>query len=156
MEELEEIKKPEPAVCGWYDMVKQFHGAFGHPIADSIRPMYDDRRKVRARWLLEEVLEFHKEPDVVDQVNELIDLIYFTLGIFVEMGVDPTELFDAVHWANMNKLWPDGKPRYDTYGKILKPTYYESPRYDIEEILNRRMKEHEKKLQQELGDDVPF
>ena len=59
----------------------------------------------------EEVDEFVESTNVVDQADAMIDLIYFALGTLVEMGVRPAPLFDIVHNANMQKLWPDGAPR---------------------------------------------
>lgn len=63
---------------------------------------------------------------LVDEVDALIDLLYFTYGSFVMMNVDPTEVFNLVHQANMGKLFPDGKPRYhEVTGKVLKPENWE-------------------------------
>ncbi len=42
------------------------------------------------------------------------------------MGVDPYELFNTVHKANMGKIFPDGKAHFDPVThKILKPGYLE-------------------------------
>ena len=38
------------------------------------------------------------------------------------MGVDPEEVFEIVHRANMGKIFPDGKAHFDPVThKILKP-----------------------------------
>lgn len=67
------------------------------------------------------------ENPLVEQVDALIDLLYFTYGSFVLMGVDPTEIFNLVHQANMGKLFPDGQPHYHPKtGKVLKPENWES------------------------------
>lgn len=64
--------------------------------------------------------------DIVSQADALIDLLYFTYGTFVLMGVNPMPLFEIVHKANMGKLFADGKPRYDKItGKVLKPDNWE-------------------------------
>ena len=56
------------------------------------------------------------------QVDALLDLLYFTYGSFVLLGVDPTALFGIVHQANMGKLFPDGTVHHDPVtGKVLKP-----------------------------------
>lgn len=63
---------------------------------------------------------------LVAQSDALIDLLYFTYGSFVLMKVDPTEMFDLVHQANMGKLFPDGKVHYhEVTGKVLKPDNWE-------------------------------
>lgn len=59
---------------------------------------------------------------LVDQVDALIDLLYFTYGSFSLLGVDPEPIMEIVHQANMVKLFPDGKPHYDPVtNKVLKP-----------------------------------
>ena len=73
------------------------------------------------------------EVSLVGQVDALIDTLYFTYGSFVLMGVDPEQLFDIVHRANMGKIFPDGKAHFDPVThKILKPDDWE------EKIRSRR------------------
>ncbi len=81
---------------------------------------------------------------LVDEVDALIDLLYFTYGSFVQMAVDPTEIFAIVHQANMGKLFPDGKPHYHPEtGKVLKPANWEqecAPEEKIKELLKKQKK----------------
>lgn len=81
---------------------------------------------------------------LVDQVDALIDLLYFTYGSFSLLGVDPTELFNIVHEANMGKLFEDGKPRYhEVTHKVLKPDDWEqrfAPEPKIKAELERQKK----------------
>lgn len=59
---------------------------------------------------------------LTQQVDALVDLLYFTYGSFVLLGVDPKPLLEIVHQANLGKLFPDGKPHYDPVThKVLKP-----------------------------------
>ncbi|MBL1228870.1 HAD family hydrolase [Enterococcus sp. BWB1-3] len=85
------------------------------------------------------------EEVLVDQVDALIDLLYFTYGSFSLLGVDPTELFTIVHEANMGKLFEDGKPRYhEVTHKVLKPDDWEekyAPELKIKAELERQKKE---------------
>ena len=76
---------------------------------------------------VEKIIASKKQVEpLVDEVDALIDLLYFTYGSFVMMNVDPTEVFNLVHQANMGKLFPDGKPRYhEVTGKVLKPENWE-------------------------------
>lgn len=63
---------------------------------------------------------------LIDEVDGLIDLLYFTFGSFVMMGIDPEPLFNIVHQANMGKIFPDGEPHYhEITGKVLKPDNWE-------------------------------
>lgn len=82
---------------------------------------------------------------LVGQVDALIDILYFVMGSFVEMGVKPYQLFKIVHAANMGKLWPDGKPRYrEIDGKIMKPVNWESdfaPEPKLREEIKRQIAE---------------
>lgn len=64
---------------------------------------------------------------LVEQVDALVDLLYFTYGSFSLLGVEPTPIFSIVHEANMGKLFPDGKPRYHPVThKVLKPDNWEA------------------------------
>jgi predicted HAD superfamily Cof-like phosphohydrolase len=152
---------PEIGACDWYDMVREFHQAFNHPAPDNINEMHLDRRKYRAIWMAEEIVEFVGAEELVDQVDSMLDLIVFALGTLVEMGVDPRELFDEVHYANIQKLWPDGKPRYREDNKLMKPASWEPPQYMMHKILNQRLKAEEQahldKIKAGLEeDDIPF
>lgn len=80
---------------------------------------------------------------LVSQVDALIDLLYFTYGSFVLMGVDPKPLFDTVHEANMGKIFPDGKAHFDPVThKILKPDHWEdqfAPEPHLKRELDRQI-----------------
>lgn len=81
---------------------------------------------------------------LVAQVDALADLLYFTYGSFVLLGVDPKPIMEIVHRANMGKLFPDGKPHYDPKtNKVLKPANWEkdfAPEAKIKEELLRQTK----------------
>lgn len=81
---------------------------------------------------------------LVEQVDALTDLLYFTYGSFSLLGVEPTEIFSIVHEANMGKLFPDGKPRYHPVThKVLKPENWEkdfAPEPKIKAELERQRK----------------
>lgn len=63
---------------------------------------------------------------LTDEVDALIDLLYFTYGSFVMMGIHPEPIFDIVHQANMGKVFPDGEAHYHPEtGKVLKPKNWE-------------------------------
>ncbi|MEQ9764125.1 Cof-type HAD-IIB family hydrolase [Streptococcus jiangjianxini] len=85
----------------------------------------------------------HPETPLVGEVDALTDLLYFTYGSFVLMGVDPKPFFDIVHEANMGKIFPDGKAHYDSHThKILKPDDWEkkfAPEPAIKKELDRQI-----------------
>jgi predicted HAD superfamily Cof-like phosphohydrolase len=69
-----------------------------------------------------------------EYVKELVDLLYVTIGGFVELGVDAEAVWNAVHASNMSKV--DGtlgpiQRRSD--GKVIKPLGWKAP--DIAALL---------------------
>lgn len=75
---------------------------------------------------------------LVGQVDALTDMNYFVYGTFTEIGIDPNPIFNIVHQANMSKLFPDGKPHYNEFGKVIKPDSWVAPESLIEEEVNRQ------------------
>lgn len=55
--------------------------------------------------------------------SELVDLIYVTVGTFVELGIDPQPVWAAIHAANMQK---EAAP--DFGGKAVKPDGWQKPK----------------------------
>ena len=88
------------------------------------------------------------EISMVGQVDALIDTLYLTYGSFVLMGVDPEEVFEIVHRANMGKIFPDGQAHFDEVThKILKPDDWEekyAPEPAIQKELERQIKAYQK------------
>ena len=85
---------------------------------------------------------------MVGQVDALIDTLYLTYGSFDLMGVDPEEVFEIVHRANMGKIFPDGQAHFDEVThKILKPEDWEekyAPEPAIQKELERQIKAYQK------------
>lgn len=120
--------------------VREFHKAFNHPIADKPTLLSFKRKNFRYDLMKEELDEFMGAigcpPNVlIDEIDALIDLLYFTYGTLVEMGIDAEEMFDIVQECNMNKLGPDGKPIYRDDGKVLKPDGWVGPEEKIKNLL---------------------
>lgn len=62
----------------------------------------------RRTWLAEEVMEYGdavSNEDSVEIIDALADLLYFTFGTAVSLGIDLEEFFNAVHEANMEKFF---------------------------------------------------
>lgn len=141
---------PETGTCDYYGMVRAFHKAVGHPAPDTIHPLTKKDRIFRCNLMAEEVIELAAEENMVEQVDALIDLLYFTFGCFALMGIDPKELFDVVHQSNMGKLWPSGEFKYNEKGKVVKPPTWERPEPQIHKILVERLNK------QDADDKIPF
>lgn len=79
-----------------YELVLQFQKAFGHSYNPSENPgdwrsLVGKDRVDRGKWMAEEVMEYivAGEADQIDQVDALVDLLYFILGTFVMIGFNP-------------------------------------------------------------------
>ncbi|MCA1244925.1 hypothetical protein LC092_21000 [Stappia stellulata] len=126
----------EPLLEAW-KLVRDFQIAMGEPAPELPGSLDGERRKLRADWMREELSEFIGADVLVDQVDSIIDLIYFALGTLCEMGVPPHEAFNAVHAANLRKLGEDGRPLFSTRGRIKKPEGWLGPETEIGEYLDR-------------------
>lgn len=121
--------------------VRDFQFAFESPVSDIPIQLEPDRKLARSSWMLEKLSEFLKAIPIEDEADALIDLFYLIMGTFVEMGINPQPLFEIVHEANMGKLWPDGKPRFNRQGKIRKPADWDNPEpYLMGEIQKQRVR----------------
>lgn len=119
-----------------WEMVREFHKKFNHPVEDEPTMMKNERAIKRYNWMKEEIDEFLEADEIVEQADAMIDVIYFALGTLVEMGVKPAKLFEIVQEANMSKLWEDGKPHYAKDGKTIKPKSWIDPHPRLEEAIN--------------------
>jgi len=113
-----------------YEMVYEFHEAFGAKVGDDSRPGFcnADDSALRLKLIQEEFREVSEEIEKGDNpvniVKELVDLLYVVYGTGVTMGIDLDEAFRIVHESNMTKLGEDGKPIYREDGKVLKGPNY--------------------------------
>lgn len=121
-----------------WEAVREFQIKFGHPVAEKPIMLKKERAQKRYNWMLEEINEFLEADEIVEQADAMIDVIYFALGTLVEMGIKPDTLFDIVQSANMSKLWPDGKPHYNSDGKTIKPATWEDPHVKLEEEIKKQ------------------
>lgn len=125
-----------------FDKVRAFHLAFGHPAPDVPTLIPPSRVEQRHGFSVEENDEFKDATTIWDQADAALDKLYFALGDLVELGVDPSPLFDIVQAANMAKLGPDGKPiPHPTIpGKSGKPAGWVKPEPWLEAEVRRQMR----------------
>ncbi len=120
-----------------FEMVRDFHTAFGQRVGENPEFPHWDERELRKKLMKEEFNEYNKAEDNDDIVNlavELADIIYIACGTAVSYGIPLDEVFNAIHAANMNKL-VDGKVIRREDGKIKKPEGWQPA--DIEGILKK-------------------
>ncbi len=122
----------------WWHQVREFHIKFQHPHRESPVFMETERAHKRYNWMQEELDEFIGAQGLVDQVDALIDLMYFAVGTLVEMGVKPDEIFEIVHRANMTKL-DNGTPLFKADGKTAKPKDWQDPAEQIQQVLEEHI-----------------
>jgi predicted HAD superfamily Cof-like phosphohydrolase len=120
------------------EAVKEFHKIFGLPVGETITLLREERVELRANWLTEEIDEFRCAKNMTEQLDAIADLIYFAIGVFVEMGVDGSKVFELVHEANMTKLDSEGKPLYEN-NKVTKPEGWTSPYQRIDFWLHKEL-----------------
>lgn len=135
-----------------YEMVKEFHEKFGHPVADEPTVLADvNFEYMRLELIREELVELYEAcgydakhlkeapvlkwdgTDIVAVADALADLEYVVNGMALNMGINLPDVVKEVHRSNMTKLGADGKPIYREDGKILKGPDYEEPK--LMEIL---------------------
>jgi predicted HAD superfamily Cof-like phosphohydrolase len=107
--------------------IKKFQITFEHPVANKPQRIEAGRKLVRLSWMQEELDEYREANTIYDEVDALIDALYFILGTFVEMGIQPQPIFDIVQKANMDKVWPDGLVHKKPDGKTIKPEGWQAP-----------------------------
>ncbi len=125
------LKEAQAAVC-------DFSRAFNLPISRAPTQLGHDRVALRAKWMKEEIEEFVQAESIVDQADAIADLIYYALGVLVEMGIDGSRIFEIVHTANMAKRRAGGLPQYEQDGKVAKPEGWTSPKTAIQQWLTKR------------------
>lgn len=143
-------------------IVREFHEAFGHPIAEApALPAMADRL-LRVRLIAEELCEFARAcgvrlsldsgttegdemvnvdadkfmtPDLVEAADALGDLRYVIDGGNLIFGFPGDAVLAEIHRSNMSKLGADGKPVYRDDRKVMKGPSYTPP--DIAAVLAR-------------------
>ena len=122
-----------------YQLVKQFQQIAQQPVSCEPKKLDLDRVRIRAKWMQEELDEFCTADSIYSQADALTDLLYYLMGAFVEMGIEPSCLFRVVHSANMRKLQNQSAVIKDADGKVLKPEMWEHPDSEIEHVINRHV-----------------
>lgn len=106
-------------------------------------PMPEDEVGFWVGTIKEELEEFedaYRAGDFPDQIDSVIDLLYFGVGALVRMGLPSAvsrEIFNAVHEANMTKQKGQKKERdVQHQNDAVKPEGWQSPEFRIMQILD--------------------
>ena len=76
---------------------------------------------------------------MTEVASELADLLYVVYGTAEELGIPLDKVFNAIHQANMRKVWDDGTVHRNEYGKVIKPPKFEKA--DIRKVLYGKLDE---------------
>lgn len=128
-----------------FDSVGEFHRKFGLPVAGVIPlDVIDDESFLfRYQFLLEELQELiqaHRDRDLVGVADALADLVYVALGTAHMYGIPFDEVFAEVQRANLSKERTSGSTdRRSKRGSdldVVKPEGWRPP--DISDVLSQK------------------
>lgn len=106
---------------------------FKKTLADELKEVEEIENKLKAGDLPEEVLT-----DVADWLG---DIIVYCLSEMRKYGLDPAIVLGIIMSSNMSKLGPDGKPIYDSYGKVLKGPNYWRPEPALQRYIGAAIRQ---------------
>lgn len=107
-----------------FDDVKAFHQAMGHKLPAQPDALNQEEIRERLGYFLEELVELEAAEELVEQVNELVDIVYLALGALANIGIRPGKIWQIVHESNMAKIPVPGE-------KPIKPDWWAGPAMDI-------------------------
>lgn len=128
--------------------VLDFHETYGAYVGPNPQALPTDRVELRIGLIKEEFVDelipALESGDALEAYDAALDIIYVTLGLLVEMGMDAEPGFDEVQRSNMSKLGADGLPiisrgiEQDGFpaGKVLKGPNYFKP--DLAKVLKNQ------------------
>ena len=107
----------------------------------SLKPLSYEELSISKKCLAEELSEFDEaafSSDIVGQVDALVDLMYFAIGVAYKLGLTPEQIHAccmAVHAANMDKKRGINAKRATGAADATKPEGWVGPEARIKEIL---------------------
>lgn len=130
---------------------EQYEAGNGYAPADRLyQGSLMEWRANDAKNAIELIFSFVQAPSTEEQIHELRRIMDWILVQAAIVGADLYPYFLLAHDSNMSKLWPDGKPRYNSDGKLRKPETFVSPISQMENMMLNDLS------RQEQEDDIPF
>jgi len=112
-----------------FELAGDFMEAFGQEVKTEAEFPDFSTRELRLELIREEYEELEEaieNRDLVEVADALTDLLYVIYGAGHAFGIDLDACYTEVHYSNMSKLGPDGKPLYRDDGKVMKgPEFWE-------------------------------
>ena len=113
--------------------VEEFHEKYGLEYKDPIsRHLLPEEKEFRARCMLEEIQEYIAAKTLEEEVDALIDLIYFALGTSYRHGFNFYDGWREVHRANLSKVRTPSKDcsKREFELDVIKPEGWKAPELD--------------------------
>ena len=123
---------------GYCETVKEFTSLQGLNLPTKPIFMNEEQTEFIQDMVESEMDELQDAKNVVDQVDALVDAMYYICDCAVKMGVNLDPIFQLVHDANMRKV-TDGKLNKDERGKVQKPEGWYGPEDEIRKELSKQM-----------------
>ena len=141
--EVEGVRIEPLGIGAAFSDVQRFHRTFDHPAPGQPFKQTNRAARQRGKWIKEEVKELGDAMTLVDQADAYLDIVYFAIGGLVELGVEPSRLWEIVHTANMAKVQPDGSVKRDPENgnKVVKPEGWEPPEPKLAAEIHRQVVE---------------
>ena len=120
-----------------FSKVGIFMKTFGQDVKNEPSFSTDKINKLRVDLIkeeLEELNEAMKNKDLLEVADALTDILYVTYGAGHAFGIDLDKCFNEVQNSNMSKLDSNGKPIYNSDGKVMKGPNYFKP--DLSKFIN--------------------
>lgn len=129
--------------------VREFHRTFDQPAPEKPTAQPEARARQRGVWVREECDELDEATALpcplartIGQADAYLDIIYFGIGGLVELGVEPSALWDIVHAANMAKRHSVNGELVavkNEVGKIIKPEGWVAPEPAMQAEVERQV-----------------
>ena len=111
-----------------FEKVGLFMKTFGQEVKNKPSFSTDKINKLRIDLIkeeLEELTDAMSKNDLLEVADALTDILYVTYGAGHAFGIDLDQCFEEVQNSNMSKLDENGKPIYNSDGKVMKgPNYF--------------------------------
>ena len=120
-----------------FSKVGIFMKTFGQDVKNKPSFSTDKINKLRVDLIkeeLEELNEAMKNKDLLEVADALTDILFVTYGAGHAFGIDLDKCFNEVQNSNMSKLDSNGKPIYNSDGKVMKGPNYFKP--DLSKFIN--------------------
>ncbi len=84
-----------------YNQRMRFQKAFNVPFSREFSVISSERLELSRKWINEEIIELKEAETDVDEVDALLDVMYFAVGLLVETGFKPQINRGVIYYASI-------------------------------------------------------